>query len=99
MGQTVSTDFASVTHGARGSDPMAHWSASRGELVEDARPAARALAERGQIVLLVGRMDAIVVEAEADEQAVHAECVLEGGDDRDRSAHADQRRGASPLLL
>jgi hypothetical protein len=35
-------------------------------------------------------MDAVVVEAEADQQRVHAEQPLEVGADRDRGARADQ---------
>src|SRR5690348_16526627 len=72
---------------------------SRRELGQDARPATGALAERAEVVLLVGRVDAVVVEPEADEQAVHAQRLLEGGDDRDRAAHADQRGWPAPLLL
>ena len=65
---------------------------------EDARPGARALVERGEIVLLVRRMHAVVIEAEADQQRVHAEHVLEIADDRDRAAGADRDRLVAPLL-
>src|SRR5262245_9528432 len=47
------------------------------------RPAARALVEAGEVVLLVWRMHAVVIEREADHQRVHAEHALEVGDDRD----------------
>src|SRR6516225_1704331 len=67
--------------------------------VEDAGPAAGTLAEGAHIVLLVRRVDAVVVEPEADQKAFHAERVLEGRHDRDRAAYADQRRRATPLLL
>src|SRR5215467_11686836 len=44
-------------------------------------------------------MDAIIIEAKAHEQALHAEGLLERGDDGDRAAHTDERRGPAPLLL
>ena len=65
---------------------------------DDARPGARALVERGEVVLLVRRMHAVVVEAEADQQRVHAEHVLEIADDRDRAARADRDRLRAPFL-
>src|SRR5690349_8373251 len=58
------------------------------ELVQTARPTARAFAKGRQVVFFVRRMDAVVVEAEADEQAVHAERGLEGGDNWNRTADA-----------
>ena len=65
---------------------------------DDARPGARALVERGEVVLLVRRMHAVVVEPEADQQRVHAEHGLEIADDRDRAARADRDRLRAPLL-
>ena len=44
-------------------------------------------------------MDAVVVEREADEQAVQIEFALERADDRDRTATADQRRWLLPFDL
>src|SRR5215467_736600 len=44
-------------------------------------------------------MDAIIVEAKAHEQAIHAEGLLERGDDGDRATHTDERGGPAPLLL
>src|SRR6202012_5049972 len=44
-------------------------------------------------------MDAIVLEAEADHQSIHAEIALETPDDRDRAAAADQHRFLAPFLL
>src|SRR5262245_54312696 len=43
-------------------------------------------------------MDAIVGEAEADQQGFHAEHLLEIPDDRDRSAHADNDSRLWPLV-
>src|SRR3954470_22317338 len=65
---------------------------------EDARPGADALVEAFQVVLFVRRMDVVVVEAKADQQAVEAECSLEVGNDRDRCAGADQERFLAPLF-
>src|SRR6185312_16179703 len=62
------------------------------------RPGADAFVEALEVVLLVRRMDVVVVEAEADQQAVEAERALEIGDDRDRRAGADQQRLLAPLL-
>ena len=53
----------------------------------------------GQLVFLVGRVDGVVGEAEADQQAVHAEFALERADHRDRAARADQRRRLAPFGL
>ena len=44
--------------------------------------------EGGQLVFLVGRVHAVVVEAEADHQRVHLQVALEGADDGDRAARA-----------
>ena len=44
-------------------------------------------------------MDRVVGQAEADQQAVHAEFALERADDRDRTAGADQRRWSTPFRL
>src|SRR5688572_17480628 len=66
---------------------------------QDTRPTPRALAIRGQVVLLIRRMDAVVVETEPDEQRLHAELILERLHDRNGAAHADQRRGLAPLVL
>src|SRR6266851_4968234 len=62
------------------------------------RPAARALVEAGEIVLLVGRVNAVVVEAEADQQRVDPDEPLEIANDRDRAAGADQERLLTPFL-
>src|SRR4249919_2902861 len=43
-------------------------------------------------------MDVVVVETEADQQAVEAERALEVRDDRDRGAGADQQRLLAPLF-
>jgi hypothetical protein len=48
-----------------------------GELFQDARPTAGALLEALEVVLLVGAVDAVILDAEADEQAVGAEHVPE----------------------
>ena len=45
----------------------------RRDAVEDARPRPLALVEGGEVVFLVGRMDAVVGQAEADQQRLHAE--------------------------
>src|SRR6185437_12057622 len=68
-----------------------------GQRAEDAGPRARALLEGAELVFLVGRMDAVVVEREADHQRVHAEVALERADDRDRRAAAHQHRLLAPL--
>src|ERR1700727_2256076 len=72
---------------------------SRADGRQDARPGARPLMERRPVVFLVGRVDAVVVEREADEQAVQIEFALERADDRDRTATADQRRWLLPFDL
>src|SRR5712691_5764960 len=59
-------------------------------------PAARALVEAGEVVFFVGRMDAVVVETEPDQQGIHAEQALEVGADRDRGAGPDQQRLLAP---
>src|SRR6476646_6615992 len=51
--------------------------------VQNARPGADALVEAFQVELFVGRMHAVIVEREADQERVHAEHALEVGDDRD----------------
>jgi hypothetical protein len=43
-------------------------------------------------------MDVVVVETEADQQAVEAERALEIRNDRDRGAGADQQRLLAPFL-
>src|SRR5947209_4864925 len=68
-----------------------------GEPREDARPAAGALVEGFEVVFLVGRVHAVVVEREADEQRVHAEHFPELADDRDRPARADRHRLLAPF--
>src|SRR5258708_3933270 len=65
---------------------------------EDARPGARALVERLEVVFLVRRMHAVVIKAEADQQRVHAEYILEVADNRNRSARADRNRLGAPFL-
>src|SRR4029450_91844 len=65
---------------------------------EDTRPGADALVVALEVVLLVRRMDVVVVETKADQEAGEAEAALEIGDDRDRSAGADQNRFLAPLL-
>src|SRR5689334_16946423 len=64
---------------SRGTEP----GVSARQLVQDARPAARPLTKGRQIIFFVGGVNAVIVEAETNEQAVHAELGLEGGDDRD----------------
>src|SRR5438270_8770735 len=66
---------------------------------ENARPAARAFMKRGELVFLVRRMDAVVVEPEADHQRIHFQIVLKDADDRDRAAGADQHRLFAPFRL
>src|ERR1700735_5536584 len=70
---------------------------SRANGRQDARPGPRPLVERRPVVFLVGRVDAVVVEREADEQAVQIEFALERADDRDRPAAANQRRRLFPF--
>src|SRR5882757_5479566 len=68
------------------------------ERAQNPRPGADALVEALEVVLLVRRMDVVVVEAEANQQAVEAERLLEIRDDRDRGAGADQKRLLAPFL-
>src|SRR6185369_16684242 len=68
------------------------------ERAQDPRPGADALVEALEVVLLVRRMNVVVVETEADQQAVEAERTLEIRDDRDRGAGADQQRLLAPFL-
>src|SRR5215207_1226854 len=65
---------------------------------EDTRPAARALVEAGEIILLVRRMHPVVVEGKADQEGVEAERALEVADDRDGTARADGHGLAAPLV-
>ena len=53
---------------------------------EDAGPGADALVVALEVVLLVRRMDVVVVETKADQEAVEAQRTLEIRDDRDRCA-------------
>src|SRR5277367_7003426 len=55
--------------------------------------------ERSALVFLVRRMDRVVVEAETDHQAVHAQFALERADDRNRAAGAYQNRRLAPFGL
>src|SRR5262245_30159598 len=64
---------------------------------EHPRPRADAAMEGGELVFLVGRMDAVVVETEADHQRIHSEEALEGTDDGDRAAGADDRGVLMPF--
>src|SRR5260370_38486560 len=80
----------------RGPCPRAPALPSR-QLRKDARPAPRALVERREIVLLVGRVHPVVIEREADEQRIHAEHVAELADDRNRAARADGHRLLAPF--
>src|ERR1700761_1106980 len=68
------------------------------KLRQNPRPGADALVEALEVVLLVRRMDVVVVEAEADQQRVQSQRLLEVGDDRDRGAGAEQYRLLAPLL-
>src|SRR6476660_7257575 len=68
------------------------------ERAQNPRPGADALVETLEVILLVRRLDVVVVETEADEEAVEAERALEIRDDRDRGAGADQERLPAPLL-
>src|SRR4051812_39393298 len=68
------------------------------ERSQNPRPGADALVEALEVILLVRRMDVVVVETEADQQAVEAERALEIRDDRDRGAGADQQRLLAPFL-
>src|SRR3954470_5323760 len=62
------------------------------------RPGSDAAMVTGQIVFLVRRMDAVVVEAEADHDAVHSENALELRYDRNRASHGNQHRLLVPFL-
>src|SRR3954447_24336674 len=66
---------------------------------KDACPGARALVEALQIVFLVRRVDAVVVETEADEERVETERALEVTADRDRATHPDDDRILVPLVV
>src|SRR3984957_2161809 len=72
---------------------------SRADGRQDARPGARPLMERRPVVFLVGRVDAVVVERKANQEAVQIEFALERADDRNRPAAADQRRRLFPFDL
>ena len=54
--------------------------------------------EGGQLVFLVGRVDAVVVEAEADKQRFHAEIGLEITDDGNGAAAARGYRRLRPFI-
>ena len=54
--------------------------------------------EARQVVFLVGRVDAVVEEGEADQQRIHAEEALEVADDRDRAAGAASDGRLAPFL-
>ena len=62
-----------------------------GERREDANPRADALVEAREVVLLVGRVDAVVGIGEADQQRIEAEDALEVAGHGDRAAGAAQR--------
>ena len=61
------------------------------------RPAPGALVERGEVVFLVGRMDPVVIEAEADQERIDAERPLEIADDRDRAAASRASTAPCPI--
>src|SRR5690242_17931288 len=69
----------------------------RAELVENAHPAPRSLGEASQVVLLVGRVDAVIVKGKTDEEHVHAEPRAKRLDDGDRGAAADHHWGLTPF--
>src|SRR5215212_8234244 len=69
-----------------------------GQRGKDARPAARALVEAGEIIFFIRRMHPVVVEGEADEQRVEAERALEVADDRDGAARADRHGLPAPFF-
>src|SRR5678815_1101475 len=71
----------------------------RAEFVQESRPASGALGEALHIILLVRRMDAVVIEREADQQRVHAKPRAERLDDWNGSAAADDGRFLTPFLL
>ena len=51
------------------------------------------------LVFFVRRVDPVVFEGEADQEAVHGELALERADNRDRPAAPDQRRRLPPFRL
>src|SRR4051794_19188911 len=73
------------------------WQDSAGDRPHDADPAADPVPEACQVVFLVRAVDGVVIETEADEDAVHAEKGLEMPDDRDRAARAQKHRRAAEL--
>src|SRR5262245_64049805 len=77
------TDGLEVLASPGGKLPRQHPSVR--QLVENAGPTARTLAKRGEVILFVGRVNAVIVEAEAHEQTIHPKRLLEGGDDRNRA--------------
>ena len=68
-----------------------------GQGVEHAGPGAGALVERRQLVFLVRRMDAVVVEREADHQRVHLEVLLEGARRSGSSRPSPPARAPCPI--
>src|SRR5690606_4023098 len=73
--------------------PTPCLASSAGKPVKDAGPAAGALLETLEIVFFIRRVDAIILKAEPDQKAVHAQGILEGGDNGDGCAapHEDGR--------
>src|SRR5215510_9188295 len=71
----------------------------RAELAEQPRPAPRALGEALHIILLVGGMDAVIVERETDQQTLQAEPGAEGLHNRNRCAAANDEWRLAPFLL
>src|SRR5689334_6487693 len=69
----------------------------RTELGENTRPATRSLGEACEVVLLVGRVDAVIVKGKTDEEHVHAEPRAKRFDDGDRGAAADHHRRLAPF--
>src|SRR5947209_7348421 len=73
---------ASSAGGKASAKGMSDWGIARSkrksgrERGENARPAARAFMERGELVFLVWRMYAVVVKTEADHQRIHFEIAL-----------------------
>src|SRR6056297_989691 len=66
--------------------------------MQDARPASRAFVEAFQIIFFIGRMDGVVILAEANKHGVHAKDAAEVARDGDRSAAADEGRRVWPFL-
>src|SRR5437763_961153 len=107
----LSTPSTSLRHcvssagGNASAKGMSDWGIARSkrksgrERGENTRPAARAFMERGELVFLVRRMDAVVLEPEADHQRIHLEVALKDADDRDRAAGADQHRLFVPFRM